>query len=391
MTTLFGTLAETLGWMADVVGTHLYKDDVPQAMRRRWNLLGAVWSLTDNADEQTTEVALNVAEGGEAGLVPAPDTAGTMLSCQEGATAEWSADIELGAAPAQTGEVKVSSGYGLWARNRDDDGDIQLIEHDDTGTPSDDRVFIGTNADSVHILPAIVLGDDTPPASGDIRIAGQFDAYRRGSDATDRRFMYGNATGTNIVFGDNGLSTFLSGTSITLLIGGANTVSVSSAEFSVNPNTLRLGALSGSAVPLFQNSGGSLEVSLAASETAAILIDGAEELIVSTDDVTIASVLSVGIGNDAPTISNLTDDLSLNVESGQQITLEVNAAAQVTLDGTTVAFSSPPELRSYTVAGLPSAAPLGQLAYVSNETGGAVIAFSDGTNWRRVTDRAIVS
>lgn len=47
---------------------------------------------------------------------------------------------------------------------------------------------------------------------------------------------------------------------------------------------------------------------------------------------------------------------------------------------------------SYTVAGVPSAAtyPRG-IIYVSNEAGGAVQAFSDGTNWRRVTDRAIIS
>lgn len=49
------------------------------------------------------------------------------------------------------------------------------------------------------------------------------------------------------------------------------------------------------------------------------------------------------------------------------------------------------QLRSYTVATLPSAATAGQMIYVSNETGGATPAFSDGTNWRRVTDRAIVS
>ena len=45
----------------------------------------------------------------------------------------------------------------------------------------------------------------------------------------------------------------------------------------------------------------------------------------------------------------------------------------------------------YTVATLPSAAPAGQMIYVSDETGGAVVAFSDATNWRRVTDRAIVA
>lgn len=48
-------------------------------------------------------------------------------------------------------------------------------------------------------------------------------------------------------------------------------------------------------------------------------------------------------------------------------------------------------LNSYTVANLPSAGTAGQMIYVTNESGGAVPAFSDGTNWRRVTDRAVVS
>lgn len=47
--------------------------------------------------------------------------------------------------------------------------------------------------------------------------------------------------------------------------------------------------------------------------------------------------------------------------------------------------------KSYTVSTLPSASTAGGMIYVSNESGGAVMAFSDGTNWRRVTDRAIVS
>jgi Protein of unknown function (DUF2793) len=57
----------------------------------------------------------------------------------------------------------------------------------------------------------------------------------------------------------------------------------------------------------------------------------------------------------------------------------------------TLSVSGTVKVGSYTVAGLPSANPAGQIAYVSNETGGAVLAFSDGTNWRRVTDRAIAS
>ena len=46
---------------------------------------------------------------------------------------------------------------------------------------------------------------------------------------------------------------------------------------------------------------------------------------------------------------------------------------------------------SFVVASLPSAAQPGQMIYVSDETAGSVMAFSDGTNWRRITDRAVVS
>ena len=46
---------------------------------------------------------------------------------------------------------------------------------------------------------------------------------------------------------------------------------------------------------------------------------------------------------------------------------------------------------SFLVSALPSASQPGQMIYVSDETGGSVMAFSDGSNWRRITDRAVVS
>ena len=56
-------------------------------------------------------------------------------------------------------------------------------------------------------------------------------------------------------------------------------------------------------------------------------------------------------------------------------------------------------LQGYVVAALPDATefgttgtlPFSSMIFVSDETGGATLAFSDGTNWRRVQDRAIVS
>lgn len=46
---------------------------------------------------------------------------------------------------------------------------------------------------------------------------------------------------------------------------------------------------------------------------------------------------------------------------------------------------------SYTVATMPTVGKAGQFIAVTDEAGGYTMAFSDGTNWRRVQDRAVVS
>lgn len=73
----------------------------------------------------------------------------------------------------------------------------------------------------------------------------------------------------------------------------------------------------------------------------------------------------------------------ISTDSKTAPALLTNAASD--LSGGVVYF------KSYTTSNLPSASTAGGMIYVSNESGGAVMAFSDGTNWRRVTDRAIVS
>ncbi len=47
-------------------------------------------------------------------------------------------------------------------------------------------------------------------------------------------------------------------------------------------------------------------------------------------------------------------------------------------------------LKSFTVGTLPVSTAT-HLIFVSDETGGATLAFADGSNWRRVQDRNIVS
>ena len=80
---------------------------------------------------------------------------------------------------------------------------------------------------------------------------------------------------------------------------------------------------------------------------------------------------------------NSADDISLF--TGGVEGLNIDASQNVSIPNGVL------YLNSYTVAGLPAATTAGGFIYVSDETGGATMAFSDGTNWRRVQDRAIVS
>jgi hypothetical protein len=81
----------------------------------------------------------------------------------------------------------------------------------------------------------------------------------------------------------------------------------------------------------------------------------------------------------------LSDDLGLVTDA---VTQEADLGSLVTAG---LIYPDQFVLPSYTTSTLPSAAVAGAMIYVTNETGGAVPAFADGTNWRRVTDRAIVT
>lgn len=75
---------------------------------------------------------------------------------------------------------------------------------------------------------------------------------------------------------------------------------------------------------------------------------------------------------------------------GAAANLQVRLGDDTAFAGLECSFVRP---ASFTVLTAPSASALGAGAtiYVSNESGGAVLAFSDGAAWRRVTDRAIIS
>jgi hypothetical protein len=125
-------------------------------------------------------------------------------------------------------------------------------------------------------------------------------------------------------------------------------------------------------------------LTLAAGDGIAISIDA------TTDTITITA-LSGDIFVDGADFGTVTETVTASSDLGS-VTEEVDAESDLgTIVTSGLIYPEQFVLPSFTTTTLPSASVAGAMIYVTNETGGAVPAFSDGTNWRRVTDRAIVS
>ena len=124
--------------------------------------------------------------------------------------------------------------------------------------------------------------------------------------------------------------------------------------------------------------------------------DGTENQVLQTDG---SGTLSFG----AVSVTNVAKVTALSFGSLTDYDV-ITASTTVTSDFGTVANtgntfndhgfvfrdSGLPQLPSYTVATLPSTVA-GDLALCTDETGGSTVVFYDGSNWRRMADRAVAS
>lgn len=104
------------------------------------------------------------------------------------------------------------------------------------------------------------------------------------------------------------------------------------------------------------------------------------------------------------TLPNAPRLIGLSEEAAREVTQTWLGDAREVLQEAITALASeaqrrfqPAQLPAATVAQLEGADPRwraggpGRVVYCTNDVGGATLAFSDGVNWRRATDRAIVS
>ena len=125
-------------------------------------------------------------------------------------------------------------------------------------------------------------------------------------------------------------------------------------------------------------------------------LDGSNLQVLSTDgsgNLSFQSVTALsgfGWGNDAD-LGLIIDSVTVTDDSGL-ITDSIAVSydlGEISISG--LIYPTQFILPSFTVSTLPLVNPAGQMLFVTDETGGAIPAFSDGTNWRRISDAAIVS
>lgn len=106
-----------------------------------------------------------------------------------------------------------------------------------------------------------------------------------------------------------------------------------------------------------------------------------------TDVAGTSLVLAAGAGTGISTVTTFSVQTPNVLGTGSVVQTLVT---RLTIDESVAVFTVPVGLDTFTVATLP-AVTAGRLIHVSDETGGAVAAYSDGTNWRRVSDGTIVA
>ncbi len=200
----------------------------------------------------------------------------------------------------------------------------------------------------------------------------------------------------SIANGTSNVNVVSSGGNVTVGVGGTSNIAVfSTAGLAISGNITGNGAgLTG--INSFSNvsiTGGNSVIADSIADTLTLTAGSGISIVAdpSTDTITIAASAGSDVfvdGADFGTVEETvtsSDDLGLITDA---VTAESDLGS-IVISG--LIYPDQFVLPSYTVSTLPSASIVGAMIFVTNESGGSVPAFSDGTNWRRVTDRAIVS
>ncbi len=115
----------------------------------------------------------------------------------------------------------------------------------------------------------------------------------------------------------------------------------------------------------------------------------------------IRTILNKNTASDVASIifqTNFTGHTEIGLNENNQFKIKTSSdgitwldAIQINSSSGETEFQQPISLNSNSKSNLPNATPAGRLIYINDASGGATIAFSDGTNWKRISDNTIIN
>ena len=256
--------------------------------------------------------------------------------------------------------------------------------------PTADRTIKLPNASGNLVLSGAIDLDDIAASSivttaetwndndSELATTGKISAFIGTEIANSSVVMH--TTGTETM---GGVKTFTDGATVsgTLTVTGTSIVGLTTDSVSEgSTNKYHSNPLARAAISVTDNSTAGDELTYNNS-TGVISWNGSASSTTNVDKVT---ALSFGTLTDYDVITasaTLTSDFGTVVNSGNT----ENDHGFVFTD------SGLPQLPSYSVSTLPSGVSAGDLALCTDETGGSTVVFFDGSNWRRMSDRAVAS
>ena len=309
---------------------------------------------------------------------------------------------------------------GTWVRSIDgnETGEIEagmIVMVTEGDSYKDTQWKLTTNNPIIIGTTALVFEQNSAFAFGNIYANGTAVLATSVGDsvtltAGDNIEITGNNTSKTVTIGVTGISlnSIANGTSnvtvvssggdVTVGVGGTSNVAVFSTTGLAITGSITGNGSSLSGINAFGNIAVSGETTVSADNTSDTLTfaEGTGISIVTdaaNNIITIGSVATDSIFATGGDMDLITQAVTVSEDLGL---ITAGATVEYDLGFLVTAGIVQPDLLilpTKTVAQLAnlSASPAAQFVYCSDESGGAVPAFSDGTNWRRVTDRAVVT
>jgi len=346
----------------------------------------------------------------------------TYVDAQVGQAITFVGDDSSGTTIAGGNTIKVAGGTGITTAMS---GDTLTITN--SVASGGGITFVGDDSTGTNVLPGESFqitgtGGATVAVSGDVMtITGGSDdpITLVGDDSTGTQIKLGE---TFKIAGTQNITTAVSGDVLT--VTGPNLTSY--VQNTATAVTLVGDDSSGTAVTIGETFkiAGSTNVSTAVSGDT-LTVSGTEDITLNSitssdstaiqvnDGLNVSGTLSVNtidtntISSNDSTMVTIADGLNVtgtifadtitastvSAPSDSTGTYTISSPTTITLDPTDeIINDAPMKLVSKTVAQLGSlTSSAGAMVYCTDESGGSIPAFYDGTNWRRVSDRAVVS